>query len=191
MNLTHYRRRRIYRLRPDPMAAFRRGRAEREALKLGSVVNLDALTYAGNPANLASVEDIRSTVLCKATSPTPRSWKGSFGSTKSPLSFISRRSRTWTAPSMIRAVHQDERRGDLSPARDGVAGLWPRGTANRFLHVSTDEVFGSLSWRRALFRNEPLRAEQPLCRLEGRQRPSGARLFPDLRPAGADLQLLQ
>jgi len=30
--------------------------AERKALGLGSVVNLDALTYAGNPANLHAVQ---------------------------------------------------------------------------------------------------------------------------------------
>jgi hypothetical protein len=63
--------------------------------------------------------------------------------------------------------------------------------AFRFLHVSTDEVYGSLAPDAPAFTERTLRAQQPLQRQQGRQRPPGARLAPHLRPAGADHQLQQ
>jgi hypothetical protein len=41
------------------------------------------------------------------------------------------------------------------------------------------------------YKNGRLCAQQPLCGVQGRRRPSGARLSPHLRPADADHQLLQ
>ena len=61
----------------------------------------------------------------------------------------------------------------------------------RFQHISTDEVFGSLGARRQVHRDHALRAQLALLREQGRIRPSGARLAPHLRPAGAHHQLLQ
>ena len=61
----------------------------------------------------------------------------------------------------------------------------------RFLHVSTDEVYGSLGAERAVHRDDALRPELALLGVEGRGRPPGARLPPDLRPADADHQLLE
>ena len=61
----------------------------------------------------------------------------------------------------------------------------------RFHHVSTDEVFGTLGADGRLHRDDALRAELALLGLEGRQRPPGARLARDLRPAGGALELLE
>ena len=70
--------------------------------------------------------------------------------------------------------------------------FWTPGTGHRFVHVSTDEVFGSLDPGIASFlRNDPLRAEQSLRRLEGRWRPPRPGLFPHLRPPGPHLELLE
>ena len=63
-----------------------------------------------------------------------------------------------------------------------VAGLDAAARARfRFLHVSTDEVYGSLGADRRLQRDDALRAELALLRLEGRRRPPGARLPRHLR----------
>jgi dTDP-glucose 4,6-dehydratase len=51
-----------------------------------------------------------------------------------------------------------------------------RPEAFRFHHISTDEVFGSLGPDRAVHRRHALRPAQPLFGLQGRLRPSGARL---------------
>ena len=62
----------------------------------------------------------------------------------------------------------------------------------RFLHVSTDEVYGSLGPDEPAFSETTrLRAEQPVLGLEGGVRSPGARLPPHLRPADADHQLLE
>ena len=51
----------------------------------------------------------------------------------------------------------------------------------RFLHVSTDEVYGTLGATGAFSEDDALRAQLALRRLEGRRRPPGARLPRDLR----------
>ena len=62
----------------------------------------------------------------------------------------------------------------------------------RFLHVSTDEVYGSLGKSDPAFtETHAYRAQQPLLRLQGRQRSPGARLPPHLRAAYSHHQLLQ
>ena len=64
--------------------------------------------------------------------------------------------------------------------------------AFRFLHVSTDEVYGSLSAARSgVQRDHAVCAEQSVLGVEGRVRSPGARLSPHLRPADADHQLLE
>ena len=60
---------RLHRLALRPPHARRRAATSRWS-------NLDKLTYAGNPANLADVGGDARTASCTATSPTPRPWPG-------------------------------------------------------------------------------------------------------------------
>lgn len=119
-------------------------KTERQALNLDSVVNLDALTYAGNLDNLTSVE----------RHPLYHFVKGDV--TDSTL--VDRIFQEYAITSVIHLAaesHVDRSIDDPSQfIKTNVEGtyrlletsrrLWPRGTKNRFLHVSTDEVFGSL-----------------------------------------------
>jgi dTDP-glucose 4,6-dehydratase len=118
--------------------------AEREGLKLRSVVNLDALTYAGNPANLDSVRG----------HPLYRFAKGDI----TDGALVERVFREYEITSVIHLAaesHVDRSIDDpgqfLKTNVEGTYRLldtarqvWPLGTGNRFLHVSTDEVFGAL-----------------------------------------------
>ena len=62
----------------------------------------------------------------------------------------------------------------------------------RFLHVSTDEVYGSLGPDDAAFsENLAVPSQFALRREQGGERPSGALIRCDLRDAGADHQLLE
>ena len=61
----------------------------------------------------------------------------------------------------------------------------------RFLHVSTDEVYGSLGRRRPVRRDDALRPEFALFGLEGRLRPPGAAWAHTYGLPARDLELLQ
>ena len=61
----------------------------------------------------------------------------------------------------------------------------------RFLHVSTDEVYGSLGDDRFVQGDHRLRPQLPLRGVQGGRRPPGARLLRDLPAAGAGDQLLE
>ena len=64
--------------------------------------------------------------------------------------------------------------------------------AFRFLHVSTDEVYGSLGPDDPAFcGDDAVRAEQPVFRVEGGVRSPRARVSPHVRPADADDELLE
>ena len=118
--------------------------AEREGMKLRSIVNLDALTYAGNPANLALVQG----------HPLYRFEKGDI----TDAALVEKVFREHDITSVIHlAAESHVDRSIDDPSRfiktnvegtyrllDTARRLWPRGTTNRFLHVSTDEVFGAL-----------------------------------------------
>ena len=118
--------------------------AEREALGLRSVVNLDALTYAGNRANLVTIE----------RHPLYRFERGDI----TDASVVERVFREHEITSVIHlAAESHVDRSIDEPGRfiqtnvegthrllDAARRSWPRGSANRFLHVSTDEVYGSL-----------------------------------------------
>jgi dTDP-glucose 4,6-dehydratase len=120
-------------------------KAEREGLNLGSVVNLDALTYAGNEANLASVRE----------HPLYRFVKGDI----TDASLVEKVFREHEITSVIHlAAESHVDRSIDDPSRfiktnvegtyrllDTARRLWPSGSGNRFLHVSTDEVFGALA----------------------------------------------
>ena len=81
----------------------------------------------------------------------------------------------------------------LEEATALLARAWtrPGAAAFRFLHISTDEVFGSPGRRGRLHRGHALRPALALFGVQGRVRPPGQRLAPHPRPAGGDLQLLQ
>jgi dTDP-glucose 4,6-dehydratase len=121
-----------------------KAQAERAALKLRSVVNLDALTYAGNPANLDSVQghplyrfvrgDITDAALVEKV------FREHEITSVIHLAAESHVDRSIDDPSQFIKTNVEGTYRLLDAARR----LWPRGTANRFLHVSTDEVFGSL-----------------------------------------------
>ena len=66
-----------------------------------------------------------------------------------------------------------------------------RREAFRFVHVSTDEVYGSLGPEGRFTETHALRPELALRGEQGRGRSSGARLAPHLRPAGDRHQLLE
>ena len=64
--------------------------------------------------------------------------------------------------------------------------------AFRFLHVSTDEVYGTLGPDDPAFsEDDGLRAEQPVCGVEGGIGSSGAGVLSHFRAAGADHELLE
>ncbi len=93
-------------------------------------------------------------------------------------------------------LHRDQRRRHLHAARRGAAAYWrglpaDRQAAFRFVHVSTDEVYGSLGHEGRFTEETALRPELALFGEQGGVRPSGARLAPDLRPAGDRHQLLE
>jgi dTDP-glucose 4,6-dehydratase len=116
---------------------------------LGSLVNLDLLTYAGNPANLASIEfDTRHILV-----------QGDIGDRELVATLLARHEITavvnFAAESHVdrsidgpEAFLQTNVMGTLR-LLDSVRHYWkglpePQRKAFRFLHISTDEVFGSL-----------------------------------------------
>ena len=68
------------------------------------------------------------------------------------------------------------------PRHAGAARRGPRpAKVRRFVHVSTDEVYGSLGPTGVFTEETPLAAEQPLRRQQGGRGPAGAQLRPHLR----------
>jgi len=118
--------------------------AVREGLKLRSVVNLDALTYAGNPANLQPVQghplyrfehgDITDGARVE------RVFREHEISSVIHLAAESHVDRSIDDPGQFIKTNVEGTYRLLETARRS----WPRGSGNRFVHVSTDEVFGTL-----------------------------------------------
>ncbi len=119
-------------------------RPEREKMGLEHLVNLDALTYAGNPANLDSVRN----------HPLYRFVQGDITDVKL-VEQVFREHEINAVIHLAAESHVDRSIDDPSQfIKTNVEGtyrlldtarrLWPQGTKNRFLHVSTDEVFGTL-----------------------------------------------
>ena len=111
---------------------------------LKRLVNLDALTYAGNPANLDSVRN----------HPLYRFVQGDITDAKQ-VEQVFREHEIDAVIHLAAESHVDRSIDDPSQfIKTNVEGtyrlldtarrLWPKGTENRFLHVSTDEVFGTL-----------------------------------------------
>ncbi len=114
------------------------------------VVNLDKLTYAGNPANLASLKDDPEHVFVR----------GDIGNAELVRHLLD----TWQPEAVVNfAAESHVDRSILDPeafvrtnvlgtatllrvVKDWLATLAPgRAQAFRFLHISTDEVFGALA----------------------------------------------
>jgi dTDP-glucose 4,6-dehydratase len=118
--------------------------SERQDLKLRSVVNLDALTYAGNPANLDSVREhplyhfVKGDITDGAL--VERVFREHEITSVIHLAAESHVDRSIDDPSQFIKTNIEGTYRLLDTARR----FWPRGTGNRFLHVSTDEVFGAL-----------------------------------------------
>ena len=161
-----------------------------------AVVNLDKLTYAGNLENLRSLQgdarhvfvqgDIgdRATVDALLQQYRPRAMVNFAAESHVDRSIHGPASSSrpmWSAPSSCwkRCAH-------IGAAAGGRAGGVPLPA-----RVDRRGVRLARPHRSAVFRNHAVRAEQPVLGVEGRVRPSGARLPPHLRPAGADHQLLE
>jgi dTDP-glucose 4,6-dehydratase len=156
-------------------------RAERVEL----VVNLDALTYAGNRDNLSElVSDSRHIFV-----------EGSIGDEALVASLLAQH-RIEGVMHLAAETHVDRSIDSPEPfAQTNVVGTlrllescrrhWaklagPDRERFRFLHV-----------RSSFLRDDPLRAAQSVCGLEGGERPFRARLRPHLRHAGRAHQLLE
>jgi dTDP-glucose 4,6-dehydratase len=119
-------------------------RSERDALGLQSLINLDALTYAGNPANLASVQGHPRYRFVRGDIAEPGLADGVFRYYQIDavihLAAESHVDRSIDDPGQFIRTNVEGTYRLLEAARQS----WPRSTSNRFLHVSTDEVFGAL-----------------------------------------------
>ena len=127
------------------------GAAGREALGLTAVVNLDALTYAGNCANVAAVEGhpLYRFVHGDITDP---AFVGKVFSEHKITSVIhlaaeSHVDRSIDDPGRFIATNVEGTYRLLEAA----SRAWRPGHEGRFIHVSTDEVFGSLGLDEAPF----------------------------------------
>ena len=165
----------------------------RQAIADGhEVVNLDALTYAANLANLASVAasnryafeqaDIRDRAALDRIFARAPARRGDAPRRREPRRPLDRR------PGRL---HRHQHHRHLHAARGGARPTGAAARDFRFHHISTDEVFGTLGADGRLHRDHALRAELALFGVEGGERPPGPRLARDLRPAGGALELLE
>lgn len=117
---------------------------EREKMGLKRLVNLDALTYAGNPANLVSIREHPIYHFVQGDITNAKQVEQIFReheiSAVIHLAAESHVDRSIDDPSQFIKTNVEGTFRLLDTARR----LWPQGTQNRFLHVSTDEVFGTL-----------------------------------------------
>ena len=147
------------------------------ALSGEPVINLDKLTYAGNPQNLAGAGEGRPPRLRPRRHRRPRPGRQAAG--RAPA-----RARSSTSPPSRHVDRSIDGPADFIQTNvvgtfhllEAVRGLLdtlldePEKAAFRFLHVSTDEVYGSLGPDDAPFtETTPLRAQLPLLRQQGRR----------------------
>ena len=128
----------------------------------GRIINADNLTYAGNPENLAGVEEawpgrylFRKTDICDAA----RAPGDLRHSTRSTPSAILPPSPMWTARSCGRAVSSRPiSSGHSTSSRRRGTGA---ASFRLFHHISTDEVYGSLGPGGAFTEETPYRPNSP------------------------------
>jgi dTDP-glucose 4,6-dehydratase len=118
---------------------------ERHTMKLRRLVNLDALTYAGNPANLDSVRDHPLYRFIHGDITDAAVVKQVFAEHEITavihLAAESHVDRSITDPGQFIKTNVEGTYRLLETARRS----WSPGADHRFLHVSTDEVFGTLA----------------------------------------------
>ncbi len=146
-----------------------------------SVVNLDALTYAGNPENLADVE-----------AGYAERYRFVHGDIRRHEDVAEAMRGCDTVVHFAAESHVDR---SIAKAHDfittNVEGTYVlleearRAGIGRFLHISTDEVYGSTE-SRVVQRDRPAGALEPLLGLQDGLRSPGALLSHHLRPAGGD-----
>ena len=161
------------------------------------LVVLDKLTYAGSLLNLDGAlndpaRDVRAGRHRRCRRGRARVRGASADRGPQPGGRDARRSLDRRPPS----VHRHQHRRHLRAARGGAdvsspASMPAARAAFRFLHVSTDEVYGTLGAMGLFTEETPVRAELAVRGEQGGRRSSGARQLPHLRPAGADHQLLE
>ena len=161
-----------------------------------SVLNIDALTYAGNLQSLAAIGNAPNYRFAKIDICDRRALTEAF-ETFAPdqvihLAAESHVDRSITAGDAFIQTNIVGTFSLLETARAYWRGLpEPRRDGFRFLHVSTDEVYGSLGEDGAFVRRDGLRSEFALFSVEGRRRSSRVGLGAHLRLPGADLELLE
>ena len=161
------------------------------------VVNLDKLTYAGNPANLAELNDDSRYVFARGDI-NDSSLVSDLLQRHQPAAIIH-----FAAESHVdRSIHNAQEfirtniEGTfvlLQAARQYWAELAETEKQNfRFLHVSTDEVYGSLGPDGpGLHGENPVRSQQSLCGVKSFFRPSGKSVSSHVWTANTHYELLQ
>ena len=141
----------------------------------GQVINLDLLTYAGNLGNLAPSKAIPITFSCRAISATGQLVDQLLAEHR-PSAIVhfaaeSHVDRSILGPEAFLRTNIYGTFHLLEAARAYLAGLAGEDKdAFRFLHVSTDEVYGTLESRRSrISRGHAVRAELALRRLKSGQ----------------------
>ena len=162
-----------------------------------SVVNLDKLTYAGNLQNLESLAGDKRHEFVKGDIG-DRALVRRLLAAHRPRAIVHFAAESHVDRSIDGPAEfiQTNIVGTFSLLEEARAywGALPGGERERFrfLHVSTDEVYGSLGPADPAFRETDAYApNSPYAASKAAVRPSGARLPPYLRPAGADHQLLE
>ena len=160
------------------------------------VINLDKLTYAGNLDNLLPVHHhpryrFERLDICEATGLEEAFWKYRPDGVMH-LAAESHVDRSIDGPAAFIETNVVGTYTLLEVARHYWETLpEPARSRFRFLHVSTDEVYGSLGEGGAVLRDLAPSAEFTICGEQGCLRSPGPRLASHLRAARAHHQLLQ
>ena len=141
-----------------------------------SVVNLDKLTYAGNPENLATSRPSPAIASSRAISATRALVRDLMAGTDAVVHFAAEThvDRSNAAPTRSSAP--------MSPAPTPCSRPRARGRSAASWPSSTDEVYGSIP--RRLARGRSAESLQSLLRLEGGGRSPGPRLLDHASSAG-------
>ena len=161
-----------------------------------SVLNIDALTYAGNLQSLATIGNAPNYRFAKIDICDRRAVAEAFATFHPDqvihLAAESHVDRSITGSDAFIQTNIVGTFSMLEAARAHWQALSGRERdAFRFLHVSTDEVYGSLSENGSFVEDDALRSEFPLFRLEGRRGSPRLGLGAHLRLPRRDLELLE